>query len=164
MHRRVARRARCATARRRRRRAVGAGLASRQPAVQRGHRADGQKRTSGTPSTRPRTRSSPSTSSTPSSPSCSGALPRRVPAPCGTHGPRADLVAILMTGIPAGIVPGFQNYTGPVQADLLRLNVAIPPSASRIDSGSSAATRPDTPTGGGSPTTSRRSRSVRLPV
>lgn len=43
---------------------------------------------------------------------------------------RADLLAILMTGIPAGVVPGFQNYTGPVQADLLRLNVAVPPSAS----------------------------------
>ena len=25
---------------------------------------------------------------------------------------RADLVAILLTGLPAGIVPGFQNYTG----------------------------------------------------
>ena len=41
--------------------------------------------------------------------------------------PRADLVAILMTGIPAGIVPGFQNYTGPVVADMLRLNLAIKP-------------------------------------
>ena len=33
-----------------------------------------------------------------------------------------------MTGIPSGVVDGFQNFTGPVQADLLRLNVAIPPS------------------------------------
>ncbi len=41
---------------------------------------------------------------------------------------RADLLAILLTGIPEGVVPGFQNYTGPVQADLLRLNVAVPPS------------------------------------
>jgi hypothetical protein len=41
---------------------------------------------------------------------------------------RADLEAILLTGIPAGIVPGFQNYTGPVQADMLRLNTAIKPS------------------------------------
>jgi hypothetical protein len=40
---------------------------------------------------------------------------------------RADLVAILLTGIPAGIVPGFQNNTGTVQADMLRLNTAIPP-------------------------------------
>ncbi|MEA2355718.1 MAG: hypothetical protein QOD61_1847, partial [Solirubrobacteraceae bacterium] len=41
--------------------------------------------------------------------------------------PRADLVAILLTGLPPGIIPGFQNYTGKVLADLLRLNVAIPP-------------------------------------
>ena len=27
--------------------------------------------------------------------------------------PRADLNAILLTGIPSGVVPGFQNYTGP---------------------------------------------------
>jgi hypothetical protein len=41
--------------------------------------------------------------------------------------PRADLAAILMTGIPAGIVPGFQNFTGSNPADQLRLNMAIPP-------------------------------------
>lgn len=41
--------------------------------------------------------------------------------------PRADLAAILLTGIPEGVVPGFQNYTGPVESDLLRLNVAVPP-------------------------------------
>jgi hypothetical protein len=40
---------------------------------------------------------------------------------------RADLLAILLTGIPAGVVPGFQNFTGTTQADLLRLNVAVPP-------------------------------------
>jgi hypothetical protein len=45
--------------------------------------------------------------------------------------PRADLEAILLTGIPAGIVAGFQNYTGPTQADMLRLNVAIPPTTSK---------------------------------
>ena len=43
---------------------------------------------------------------------------------------RADLLAILLTGIPGGLIPGFQNYTGPTQADLLRLNVAIPPATS----------------------------------
>jgi len=43
---------------------------------------------------------------------------------------RADLVAILLTGIPKGIIPGFQNYTGSVLADMLRLNVAIPPTKS----------------------------------
>jgi hypothetical protein len=42
---------------------------------------------------------------------------------------RADLVAILLTGIPSGIVPGFQNFTGTTQADYLRLNMAIPPTA-----------------------------------
>lgn len=42
---------------------------------------------------------------------------------------RADLLAILLTGLPPGIINGFQNYTGPTQADMLRLNVAIPPSA-----------------------------------
>jgi hypothetical protein len=41
--------------------------------------------------------------------------------------PREDLVAILLTGLPAGIVPGFQNSTGNVFADMLRLNVAVPP-------------------------------------
>jgi hypothetical protein len=45
----------------------------------------------------------------------------------GLKAPRADLEAILLTGIPAGIVPGFQNYTGKTQADMLRLNVAVPP-------------------------------------
>jgi hypothetical protein len=43
--------------------------------------------------------------------------------------PRADLVAILLTGIPAGVIPGFQNFTGQTLADLLRLNMAIPPTA-----------------------------------
>jgi hypothetical protein len=47
---------------------------------------------------------------------------------------RADLAAILLTGIPAQlngrpIIPGFQNFTGTTQADELRLNVAIPPSS-----------------------------------
>jgi hypothetical protein len=46
------------------------------------------------------------------------------------HKPRADLNAILLTGIPKGVVAGFQNYTGPVESDMLRLNVAIPPASS----------------------------------
>jgi hypothetical protein len=41
--------------------------------------------------------------------------------------PRADLVAILLTGIPEGLIDGFQNNTGELQADMLRLNTAIPP-------------------------------------
>jgi hypothetical protein len=45
----------------------------------------------------------------------------------GLKAERADLVAILLTGLPSGIVPGFQNFTGKTLADMLRLNVAIPP-------------------------------------
>jgi hypothetical protein len=44
--------------------------------------------------------------------------------------PRADLAAILLTGIPAGIVPNYSTFTGPTNADMLRLNLAIPPSGS----------------------------------
>jgi|GEM_PF-440777 len=47
---------------------------------------------------------------------------------------RADLEAALLTGIPAGVVPGFPGNkdtqaTGTVIADLLRLNFNIPPTA-----------------------------------
>ncbi len=44
---------------------------------------------------------------------------------------RADLEAILLTGIPKGVAGGFTNFTGPVQADLLRLNTSIPPTTSK---------------------------------
>ncbi len=44
--------------------------------------------------------------------------------------PRADLEAILLTGIPAGIIGGFTNFTGPVLADMLRLNTSVPPTPS----------------------------------
>jgi hypothetical protein len=53
--------------------------------------------------------------------------PHVFPNLAGYAKPRADLQAILLTGIPKGIVPGFQNFTGPVLSDMLRLNVAIPP-------------------------------------
>jgi hypothetical protein len=43
--------------------------------------------------------------------------------------PRADLLAILTTGIPGGIVPNYQTFTGKTSADLLRLNMAITPAA-----------------------------------
>jgi hypothetical protein len=43
--------------------------------------------------------------------------------------PRADLEAILLTGIPSGIIPNFTNYTGPTLSDMLRLNTSIPPSS-----------------------------------
>jgi hypothetical protein len=46
------------------------------------------------------------------------------------HKPRADLHAVLLTGIPSGVVPGFQNFTGLVESDMLRLNLAIPPAHS----------------------------------
>jgi len=39
---------------------------------------------------------------------------------------RDDLVAIFHTGLPSGVVAGFQNSMGTVQADLLRLNLAVP--------------------------------------
>ncbi len=44
---------------------------------------------------------------------------------------RADLVAILLTGIPTGVVPGFQNSGGSTLADMLRLNMAIPPTTTK---------------------------------
>jgi hypothetical protein len=40
---------------------------------------------------------------------------------------RDDLVAIFHTGLPAGVVPNFQNSMGTTQADMLRLNLAVPP-------------------------------------
>jgi hypothetical protein len=42
--------------------------------------------------------------------------------------PRADLLAILLTGIPDGLIDDFQNSTGETQADMLRLNTVVPPS------------------------------------
>jgi hypothetical protein len=42
--------------------------------------------------------------------------------------PRADLEAILLTGIPAGVIAStYSTFTGTTQADMLRLNLAIPP-------------------------------------
>jgi hypothetical protein len=43
---------------------------------------------------------------------------------------RADLLAIFLTGIPSGVVAGFQNSMGTTEADMLRLNMAIPPTTS----------------------------------
>lgn len=43
---------------------------------------------------------------------------------------RTDLKAVLHTGVPAGLIPGFATFTGPRSADMLRLNMVIPPSAS----------------------------------
>ncbi len=52
------------------------------------------------------------------------------PKLAGLTAVRDDLVAILLTGIPSGIVPEFQNFTGNTQADMLRLNMAIRPNPS----------------------------------
>jgi Domain of unknown function (DUF4331) len=42
---------------------------------------------------------------------------------------REDLVAMLLTGMPTGLIAGFQNFTGKGLADMLRLNMAIPPTS-----------------------------------
>ena len=67
-------------------------------------------------------------------PELSGLLPvlypNTFPNLAGLTAARADLVAILLTGLPAGVVPGFQNYTGKTYADEVRLNLAIPPTTS----------------------------------
>src|SRR5205814_4283229 len=58
-----------------------------------------------------------------------GVSPNLAAATCS----RDDLTAILLTGIPSGIISGFQNFTGTTLADMLRLNMAIaPPSRPRI--------------------------------
>ena len=43
---------------------------------------------------------------------------------------RADLVAIFLTGLPQGVIPGFQNNTSGTLAEMERLNMAISPSQS----------------------------------
>jgi hypothetical protein len=55
--------------------------------------------------------------------------PKVFPNLAGLKAARADLVAILLTGLPSGVVTGFQNYTGSKMADMLRLNVAVPPAS-----------------------------------
>lgn len=46
---------------------------------------------------------------------------------------RADLLAIFLTGIPTGVVTGFQNSMGTTEADMLRLNTAIPPTTTGMN-------------------------------
>ena len=86
-----------------------------------------------------------------------GALPGRVPEPRRrSTAARADLVAILLTGIPNGD-RARASRTTPARryADMLRLNVAIPPTRdAESASASSAATSPGSRTAGASPTTS----------
>jgi Domain of unknown function (DUF4331) len=59
-----------------------------------------------------------------------GIFPHLAAYNAGSANTRPDLEAILLTGIPAGVIPGFTNYNGTgVKADQLRLNTAVPPSA-----------------------------------
>ncbi len=89
----------------RRHRAVRPGLATGQPALQRGARAARPRRTSGTRHRRPRTSSSRTVSRTPSWRDCSTSSTRASsPNLAAYTKPRADLEAILLTGIPAGVV------------------------------------------------------------
>jgi|SRR5579884_3254509 len=53
--------------------------------------------------------------------------PKVFPNLAAYKSPRADLAAILMTGVPFGIIPGFQTFTGQTPADVLRLNMGIAP-------------------------------------
>lgn len=56
--------------------------------------------------------------------------PKVFPNLAAYHKPRNDLAAIFLTGIPSGVVAGLQTFQGgKVQAELLRLNVAIAPAA-----------------------------------
>jgi hypothetical protein len=57
-----------------------------------------------------------------------GAFPKLAAYTADASNTRPDLDAVLLTGVPP-LFPGFQNYTGPTKADMLRLNVAIPPTA-----------------------------------
>ena len=81
-----------------------------------------------------------------------GALPGRVPQPGGVRQARARTsTRSCSTGIPSGVVPGFQNFTGPVEADMLRLNMAVPPTGEPQQPGAGRrATPPGSPTGAGS--------------
>jgi hypothetical protein len=58
-----------------------------------------------------------------------GAFPKLAAYSSNTANSRPDLDAVLLTGVPAGLFAGFQNYTGKTKSDLLRLNVAISPVA-----------------------------------
>ena len=57
-----------------------------------------------------------------------GVFPKIAAYTANSSNTRPDLDAVLLTGVPP-LFPGFQNYTGPTKADMLRLNVAIPPTA-----------------------------------
>ena len=132
---------------------MGAGVPAGQPAVQRGHRADGRKGrlergSAGRDSDYLKYVQQPELARL-----LPDLYPNVFPNLAGLKAARADLVAILLTGLPKGVVPGFQNFTGSTQADQLRLNMAIPPAASPSRWDWSAATPPGSPTAGGCSTT-----------
>ncbi len=56
-----------------------------------------------------------------------GAFPNLAAYTAKTSNTRPDLDAVLLTGVPAGLFAGFQNYTGSTKSDMLRLNTAIKP-------------------------------------
>ena len=62
-----------------------------------------------------------------------GVFPNLAKYNAGTANTRPDLEAILLTGIPAGVIPGLPTYTTysgtGVKADMLRLNTAISPAS-----------------------------------
>ena len=58
-----------------------------------------------------------------------GVFPKIAAYTANPSNTRPDLDAVLLTGVPAGLFAGFQNYTGATKADMLRLNVAIAPTA-----------------------------------
>jgi len=58
-----------------------------------------------------------------------GAFPNLAAYTGNSSNTRPDLDAVLLTGVPAGLIAGFQNNTGATKADMLRLNVAIKPTA-----------------------------------
>ena len=112
-------------------RPLASGVAARQPARQRGADPDGPQGRLERPSTARWTSTSCSTSNGPRSPGCCPCSTRACSLTSrGSTADRADLVAVLLTGLPKGVVPGFQNFTGPTVADVLRLNVAVQPSSS----------------------------------
>ena len=69
--------------------------------------------------------------------------------------PRADLAAVLLTGIPLGVVsPDFQNFTGTTQADLLAAEHGGPADAhAQQPRRGRRRPRPGSRTAGASPTT-----------
>ena len=96
-----------------------------------------------------------------------GVFPNLATYNSGTANTRPDIEAILLTGIPAGVItpaPTFTNYNGTgVKADMLRLNTAIPPSSSPNSLGLWASTWPAAPTADGCSTTWPPSRCARSP-